>query len=180
MGKQVAAGAVIIALTTVVLLSLATAVRFRGGPLQARPDPNGIVTGLHLPAGLPIGRPIYVVAPPPLGGIDATIERIEVEGASPGLRILRVFVVDHVGSGGVPDAGFWLGKPADGRVVEPPAAIPLRDCCEPQDAFAIELEVLDAGPHSIAALTVDYRAGLFDYRTSLPLGDWATVDLTPT
>jgi hypothetical protein len=173
--KSVGAGILVVAVTAG-LVNTTGLVRLPGGPLRLM---GVLESGAHLRTGLPVGHPIYLTAPKPVGGIELTIERIAVQGASPGVRIRHAFVVTSQAETPLPDPGSWLGRPAAGRLAEPPASISLRDCCEPQDAFVIEFELDDPGPHTIAGLSIDYRSGLFEYRTVFDLEDPSPQDLSP-
>jgi hypothetical protein len=157
--------------------------------------PEEVTPGVVLPVGLPTNTPLYLTAPQPVWGVDVTIVHIGVDGASAGVVIRRVLVANNAFDSSaqptpVPDAGYWLGRPASTRsgfFREAPANLTLPDCCEPADAFVVEFELSDSGRHSFSALDVDYYAGLVHYHTLYPLAldeDWLRAvggsGLTPT
>ncbi len=172
------AGALAVGAAVAAAIVVVAPICLEGGPL--RPLGGHVGGGAPIPAELPVGQPIYLTAPKPDFGLDIAIERISVQGASPGVRIVRTFVVTHGPAHPVPDAGFYFGKPPGGPLVEPPASLSIGDCCEPADAFAVEFELEDPGPHSIGALSIDYRAGLLEYHAIFWLGDWGFANVTPT
>jgi len=135
------------------MAAVSIGVRFDGGPLFG--NDGG---GAHLPAGLAVGRSFDVYAPAPAQSFEGTIERAEVVEMTPGLAILGVYVLSREA---------WDVT----RVLKPPARVAYEYCCEPQPLFVIRLQVLDPGPHSIDALAIDYRSGLFAYRTRFRLSD---------
>jgi hypothetical protein len=141
----------------VAVLGIAVIARHAGGPLVAGRD-----TGAHFAAGLSTVRSFDYFAPPPTASFEGTIERVELVGASPGVRLVG--------------ASVQTRSVSDMVRRDLPTSVSYDYCCEPQPLFLLRLAFDDPGPHTIRALGVEYRSGLFSYRTDFSLGDWPSMN----
>jgi hypothetical protein len=140
--------------------------RIPGGPLAYRSP--GPYDGLHLSASLPRGQTLYYIVPQLTGSHEPLIERLEVVGASAGVRVTGLYIK-------------WDGDPAsapvltlpdpNGRWVAPPARTITANCCEGGPELLIAFQLDAPGPQSIDAIGVDYRDDPWSYHTVFSLAD---------